>query len=124
MPIVLEHPVEGCSPAFELQGWKAVKPILISYPSKHRDSTRGLVDAIEAQFGAESVWWDRALENRGSYFEEITTALEKARVVVLIGAVGAMSSDYVYADGRLRAGPGTLGNVLPADTSFQGPGSS
>ena len=34
----------------------AVKPIFISYSSKHRDLTRALAGVIEEQYGAGSVW--------------------------------------------------------------------
>jgi len=40
----------------------AVHHIFISYSSKHRDLTRALAAAIDAQYGAGSVWWDHALE--------------------------------------------------------------
>lgn len=46
-----------------------MKPIFISYSSKHRDLTRELADTIEAQYGPGSVWWDHDLESRTSYSE-------------------------------------------------------
>ncbi len=59
-----------------------VAQIFISYSSKHRELTRALAAAIEAQYGADSVWSDRELESRASYSEQIKAALECARVVV------------------------------------------
>ena len=37
--------------------------IFIGYSSKHRELTRALPAAIEAQYGVGSVWWDQALES-------------------------------------------------------------
>ncbi len=48
-----------------------VHEIFISYSSKHRELTRELAAAIEAQYGAGSVWWDHALESRASYATQI-----------------------------------------------------
>ena len=61
-----------------------MKPIFISYSSKHRALTRELAEVIEGQYGMGSVWWDHALESRASYSEQIKAALEEARVVVVI----------------------------------------
>ncbi|MFN0182134.1 MAG: tetratricopeptide repeat protein [Gemmatimonadales bacterium] len=96
-----------------------MKPIFISYSSKHRDLTRELARMIEAQYGAGSVWWDHELESRGSYAEQIRAALEEARVVVVIWAAGAMVSDYVYAEAVSAQQQGKLVNVRPADMRFQ-----
>jgi len=95
-----------------------MKPIFISYSSKHRDLTRELVNVIEAQYGSESVWWDHALESRASYSEQIKAALEKARVVVVLWSAGAMISDYVYAEALSAQVQGKLVNVRPADMRF------
>ena len=54
--------------------------IFISYSSKHRELTRELAAAIEAQYGEGSVWWDHALESRASYSDQIKAALEEQRV--------------------------------------------
>jgi hypothetical protein len=97
----------------------AVKPIFVSYSSKHRDLTRQLAGVIEAQYGAGSVWWDHELESRASYSEQIKAALEKARVVVVIWTAGAMISDYVYAEAVSAQAQGKLVNVRPADMSFR-----
>ena len=96
-----------------------MKPIFISYSSKHRDLTRELAGAIEAQYGAGSVWWDHELESRASYSEQIKAALEKARVVVVVWTAGAMISDYVYAEAVGAQAQGKLVNVRPADMSFR-----
>src|SRR5215831_13932907 len=100
--------------------WEAtVKPIFISYSSKHRDLTRHLAAAIEAQYGPGSVWWDHELESRASYANQIRAALEQARVVVVIWTAGAMISDYVYAEAVTAQRQGKLVNVRPADMSFR-----
>jgi tetratricopeptide (TPR) repeat protein len=96
-----------------------VHEIFISYSSKHRDLTRALAAAIEAQYGAGSVWWDHELESRASYSEQIKAALEKARVVVVVWTAGAMISDYVYAEAVEAQAAGKLVNVRPADMSFR-----
>jgi TIR domain len=96
-----------------------VAQIFISYSSKHREVTRALAAAIEAQYGAGSVWWDRELESRASYSEQIKAALERARVVVVIWTAGAMISDYVYAEAVTAQAQGKLVNVRPVDMSFR-----
>ena len=96
-----------------------MKPIFISYSSKHRDLTGELVGVIEAQYGAGSVWWDHELESRASYSEQIKAALEKARVVVVVWTAGAMISDYVYAEAVGAQAQGKLVNVRPADMGFR-----
>lgn len=93
--------------------------IFISYSSKHRELTRDLAAAIEAQYGEGSVWWDHALESRASYSDQIKAALEQARVVVVIWTAEAMISDYVYAEAVTAQAQGKLVNVRPADTSFR-----
>ena len=93
--------------------------IFISYSSKHRDLTRELVRVIEDQYGEGSVWWDHALESRGSYSQQIRAALEKARVVVVIWAQGAKESEYVYAEAVRAHEHGKIVNVRPSDTRFQ-----
>jgi hypothetical protein len=92
-----------------------VKPIFISYSSKHRDLTRALAGVIEAQYGAGSVWWDHELESRASYSEQIRAALEKARVVVVLWTAGAMISDFVHSEAKGAQAQGKLVNVRPAD---------
>jgi predicted acylesterase/phospholipase RssA len=96
-----------------------VAQIFISYSSKHRELTRALSVAIEAQYGAGSVWWDRELESRASYSEQIKAALERARVVVVIWTAGAIISDYVYAEANTAQAQGKLVNLRPADISFR-----
>jgi hypothetical protein len=96
-----------------------VAQIFISYSSKHRELTRVLADAIEAQYGPGSVWWDRELESRASYANQIRAALEQARVVVVVWTAGAMISDYVYAEAVTAQRRGKLVNVRPADMSFR-----
>ncbi|HRE87094.1 MAG TPA: toll/interleukin-1 receptor domain-containing protein [Accumulibacter sp.] len=95
-----------------------MKPIFISYSSKHRDLTRALAGVIEEQYGAGSVWWDHALESRSSYSKQIKAALEEARVVVVLWTEGAMISDYVYAEAVVGQAQGKLVNVRPADMRF------
>ena len=93
--------------------------IFISYSSKHRDLTRELAAALEQQYGAGSVWWDKDLELRASYATQIRAALEQSRVVVVIWTAGAMVSDYVYAEAQRALESGKLVNVRPRDMSFR-----
>ncbi|EXI90554.1 MAG: putative O-linked N-acetylglucosamine transferase, SPINDLY family [Candidatus Accumulibacter regalis] len=95
-----------------------MKPIFISYSSKHRDLTRELAGVIEEQYGAGSVWWDHELESRTSYSKQIKAALEEARVVVVVWTAGAMISDYAYAEAVGAQAQGKLVNVRPADMRF------
>ena len=67
--------------------------IFISYSSKHRELTRALAAAIEAQYGEGSVWWDHALESVGDYEIQIRNALHEARAVVVIWTKDAGESD-------------------------------
>lgn len=96
-----------------------MKPIFISYSSKHRDLTRQLAAVLEAQYGPGSVWWDTELESRAAYASQIRAALDQARVVVVIWTAGAMVSDYVYAEAQRALEQGKLVNVRPAEVSFR-----
>jgi hypothetical protein len=96
-----------------------MKQIFISYSSKHRDLTRELASALEAQYGNGSVWWDRDLESRANYQSQIRRALDDARVVVVIWTAGAMVSDYVYAEAVRAFEQGKLVNVRPGDMGFR-----
>jgi tetratricopeptide (TPR) repeat protein len=92
--------------------------IFISYSSKHRDLTRELAAAIEAQYGAGSVWWDRELESRASYREQIKAALDAARVAVVLWTEGAGVSEWVYAEASRAHEQKKLVNVRAPDMSF------
>lgn len=92
--------------------------VLISYSSKHRDLTRALAAAIEAQYGPGSVWWDTELENRAGYADQIKAAMEAARAIIVIWTAGAIVSDYVYAEATYANGAKKLINARPADTPF------
>ncbi|WP_218509742.1 toll/interleukin-1 receptor domain-containing protein [Variovorax sp. dw_308] len=92
--------------------------IFISYSSKHRELTRELAAAIEAQYGPSSVWWDHALEARGPYATQIRAALDAARVVVVLWTAGAQVSEYVYAEAMVAHAARKLVNVRPATTPF------
>src|SRR5262245_7575961 len=96
-----------------------MKPIFVSYSSKHLELTRQLVQLLEATYGPESVWWDRDLESRGAYADQITAALEQARVVVVIWTAGAIISDWVYSEANSALRDGKLVNVRPKDMSFR-----
>jgi len=91
--------------------------IFISYSSKHRDLTRALAAAIEAQYGAGSVWWDHALERWGDYEIQIRNALHEAKVVVVIWTKTAGQSDWVKSEAGRANRDGKLVNVRPADTA-------
>jgi adenylate cyclase len=83
-----------------------VADIFISYSSLHRDLTRALAAAIEAQYGPGSVWWDQAGLRSGDKFSpEITRALDEAKAVVVVWTQGAVTSDWVYAEAARAANP-------------------
>ena len=69
--------------------------IFISYSSKERELTRRLAWAIEKQFGAGSVWWDRALESWGSFESQIRAKAGAARAIVVIWNEDAAASGWV-----------------------------
>jgi hypothetical protein len=85
--------------------------IFISYSSKHRDLTRTLAAVIEAQYGAGSVWWDRALESWGDFEIQIRNALNEARAVVVIWTKEAGESDWVKSEAGRANRDGKLINV-------------
>lgn len=92
--------------------------IFISYSSRHRDLTAALAGSLEEQYGSGSVWWDRALEARAPFEPQIRTALEQARVVVVIWSAEATTSNWVYSEASDAARDGKLLNVRPADVPF------
>ena len=95
-----------------------MKPIFISYSSRHRDLTRDLATAIEAQYGAGSVWWDQALESWGDYEVQIRNALHAARAVVVIWTRAAGESDWVKSEAGRANAAGKLVNLRAADTPW------
>jgi hypothetical protein len=99
------------------QGWTADVPdIFISYSSQHRDITRELATAIEAHYGAGSVWWDQAGLRAGDRFSpEITRALDAAKAVVVVWTQGAVTSDWVYAEAVRAASQRKIVTVRAAD---------
>ncbi len=86
--------------------------IFISYSSKHRELTRRLAWAIEAQYGAGSVWWDKALESWGSFESQIRAAGEAARAVVVIWNEASAASDWVRSEAHSAHSRGRLVNVI------------
>ena len=96
-----------------------MKPIFISYSSKRRDLTRALSAAIEAQYGAGSVWWDHALESWGDFEIQIRNALNEAKAVVVIWTRAAGESDWVKSEAGRANRDGKLVNVRPADTAWR-----
>jgi tetratricopeptide (TPR) repeat protein len=90
-----------------------VADVFLSYSSRHRDLTRNLAVAIEAE--GYTVWWDQALESWGSYQKQIRAALDDARVVVVIWSEGARASDYVYAEAKRAYEDGKLVNACAPD---------
>ena len=75
----------------------AMEPIFISYSSKHRESTRALAAAIEAQYGAGSAWGTPTRKPGILFDADQGRAGRRAR-----GRRGLdgrrMVSDYVYAE--------------------------
>ena len=92
--------------------------IFISYSSKHRELTRQLAVALEAQYGAGAVWWDTALEARGPFQQQIHAALVAARAVVVVWTADAQISEWVYAEAAFAHAAHKLVSVRPADTAF------
>jgi tetratricopeptide (TPR) repeat protein len=90
--------------------------IFISYASQQRDVTRALAATIEAEYGIGSVWWDQAGLRGGDQFSpEITRALDDAKAVVVVWTHGAVTSDWVYAEGVRAAGQRKVVTVRAAD---------
>jgi hypothetical protein len=87
-----------------------MKPIFISY-SSNRNLTQALEAAIEAQYGARSVWWDNHLESPGDYEIEIRNAFNAARVVVVIWTREACNSAWVKSEAGRASATGKLVNV-------------
>jgi hypothetical protein len=93
-----------------------VADIFISYSSQHRDLTRDLAVAIEAQYGAGSVWWDQTGLRSGDRFSpEITFALDNAKAVVVVWTQGAVASDWVYAEAVRAASQHKVVTIRAAD---------
>ncbi|MCW5666134.1 MAG: tetratricopeptide repeat protein [Piscinibacter sp.] len=92
-----------------------MQQIFISYSSRQRERTRQLAAALEAQYGAGSVWWDEALEARGPYTGQIDAALAAARVVVVVWTAEAACSTWVRAEASAADAAGKLVNVRPPD---------
>jgi hypothetical protein len=93
-----------------------VADIFISYSFQHRDPTRDLVDAIEAEHGKGSVWWDQAGLRDGDQFSpEITRALDAAKAVVVVWTQGAVASSWVYAEAVRAANQRKVVTVRAAD---------
>ena len=92
--------------------------ILISYSSKHRELTRRLAWAIEKQFGAGSVWWDRALESWGSFESQIRAKAEAARAIVVIWNEDAAASDWVKPVAHDAHYEGRLVNVIAEGVAY------
>jgi hypothetical protein len=117
---ILDAPFfQGPFSGTRFSGLGAVHDIFISY-SAHRDLTRALEAAIEAQYGAHSVWWDDHLESPGDYETEIRNALYKARAVVVIWTPEACNSAWVKSEAGRASRAGKLVNVrapgLPWDS--------
>jgi hypothetical protein len=93
--------------------------IFISYSSKHRDLTRTLAAAIEAHYGAGSVWWDHALESWGDYEIQIRNALNEARAVAVIWTKEAGESDWVKSEAGRASRDGKLVNVRPPGLAWR-----
>ena len=69
-----------------------MKPIFISYSSRHRDLTESLARRLEGASvtlpdgttGQLTVWWDHELRPGRPFTPDITRALDKAPAVVMI----------------------------------------
>jgi hypothetical protein len=89
---------------------KLVHEIFISY-SSNLNLTRALEAAIEAQYGARSMWWDNHLESPCDYEIEIRNALNTARVVVFIWTRETCDSAWVKSEAGRANATGKLVNV-------------
>jgi hypothetical protein len=96
-----------------------VHDVFISYSSRHRELTRTLATAIDAQFGAGTVWWDHALDSWGSYETQIRNAANGARLVVVIWTKEAGESDWVKSEAGRANRDGKLVNVRPTDLAWR-----
>ena len=86
--------------------------IFISYSSKHRELTRRLAWAIEKQYGAGSVWWDKALETWGGFESQIRAKADAARAIVVIWNEDAAASGWVISEALTAHYRGRLVNVI------------
>ncbi len=90
-----------------------MRDIFISYSTKHRGLTQALAVAIEAVYGAGSVWWDHALESWGGDVEiQIRNSLHEARAILVIWTREAGESDWVKSEAGRANRDGKLVNVL------------
>ncbi|MGO9170544.1 MAG: toll/interleukin-1 receptor domain-containing protein [Rhodomicrobium sp.] len=93
--------------------------IFISYSSKHRRLTQQLAGAIEARYGAGSVWWDKELESWGSFERQIRAKAEAARAIVVIWNRDAVASDWVKSEAHTAHKKGRLINVIADGFPFE-----
>jgi tetratricopeptide (TPR) repeat protein len=92
--------------------------IFISYSSKERELTRRLAWAIEKQFGAGSVWWERALESWGSFENQIRAKAEAARAVVVIWNEDPAASGWAKPVAHTAHYSGRLVNVIADGVAY------
>jgi tetratricopeptide (TPR) repeat protein len=85
---------ENLAKALQTLGGLDVADVFVSGSSQHRDLTRALATAIEAQYGAGSVWWDET----DRFSSEITRALDAAKAVVVVWTQSTVTSNWVYAE--------------------------
>jgi tetratricopeptide (TPR) repeat protein len=88
-----------------------VHEIFISYSSLRPDFTRALAAAVEAQYGAGSVWWDDHLDTPGDYEATIRSVLNNAKAVVVIWTKEACDSAWVKSEAGRAAAASKLVNV-------------
>ncbi len=72
--------------------------IFVSYASTDRERIKPLVDALEKM--GWSLWWDTAILPGVSWNDEISTALDSARCVLVVWTSASIHSDWVKEESR------------------------
>ena len=72
--------------------------IFVSYASTDRERIKPLVDALEKM--GWSLWWDTAILPGVSWNDEISTALDSARCVLVLWTSASIHSDWVKEESR------------------------
>jgi len=75
-----------------------VADIFVSYASTDRERIKPLVDALEKM--GWSLWWDTAILPGVSWNDEISTALDSARCVLVVWTSASIHSDWVKEESR------------------------
>jgi hypothetical protein len=85
-------------------------PVFVSYAREDRTRAAALVRALEGCGFA--VWWDSKIPLGVTFDEEIDSALEKARCVIVLWTTRSVTSRWVKSEARAALDRGTLLPVL------------